>query len=283
MLRRRIFAYAVMMIAGVASGYFILERLRIFRGLLVLAAVAAVICLGAARRYYTVRDRRILTAWLALGFVLFAARYLHYEAACDLIATDGEDVTCTLTGEIISMKERGEGFRMTVDVRGVGRVQADYYGYRDEAEDMNGRRAVLRGILRIPQQADNPGCFDYRTYLRSNGIRYQLKCTGIGPAGAGLSLRGRLKRLMARERDSFLELFTDDEKRAFIKGVIFGDKSEIDEDTLEDFSINATGHILAVSGLHMGFLYALLKVLSGRKRTLAHSLALIAVLWLTER
>ncbi len=51
-----------------------------------------------------------------------------------------------------------------------------------------------------------------------------------------------------------------------MRGILFGEKTEIGEDTLEEFQRNGTAHILAVSGLHIGILYGVLgKVWRGKK------------------
>lgn len=85
-------------------------------------------------------------------------------------------------------------------------------------------------------------------------------------------------RLLYVTRERFLDRFCDDEYRAFVKGTVFGDKSDISEEVMEDFSGNGTGHILAVSGLHTGFLYALLRFVTGRRRNIATAVLIISVL-----
>ena len=51
-----------------------------------------------------------------------------------------------------------------------------------------------------------------------------------------------------------------------MRGILFGEKTEIEEDTLEEFQRNGTAHILAVSGLHIGILYGVLgKLWRGKK------------------
>ena len=79
-------------------------------------------------------------------------------------------------------------------------------------------------------------------------------------------------------REKFLAQIEDEDIRAFITGVVFGDKSQIDEEIRDDFNMNGTGHILAVSGLHTGFLYALLRFLAGKRRTLGLSVLVIMIL-----
>ena len=48
---------------------------------------------------------------------------------------------------------------------------------------------------------------------------------------------------------------------ALLRGVLFGDTDSMDEDMKEDFRRNGTAHILAVSGLHIGLLYAIFRVI----------------------
>ena len=78
-------------------------------------------------------------------------------------------------------------------------------------------------------------------------------------------------------REDFVRHF-DEDTGAFIKGVVFGDKTGIDDSLKEEFNGNQTGHILAVSGLHVGFLYSLLRLLTGRKRTKPAAALIIAIL-----
>ncbi len=80
-------------------------------------------------------------------------------------------------------------------------------------------------------------------------------------------------------KEAFIGHF-DKESGAFIQGVVFGDKEDIDENLKDEFNVNQTGHILAVSGLHVGFLYSLLRILTGRKRTVMTSALIITILLL---
>lgn len=177
------------------------------------------------------------------------------------------------------------GIRIMVYVR-----DEDYY---DPAEII-GRRITAYGTLREPSGADNPGCFDYRIYLRSKGIGYILSARAVDIADQNESycksnvksdfrtirerLQGKYIRTLYSARESFLDRFEDEEVRGFIKGAVFGDKSDISDDVMEDFTGNGTGHILAVSGLHTGYLYSLLRLLTGKRRTVSAAAATIALL-----
>ena len=53
----------------------------------------------------------------------------------------------------------------------------------------------------------------------------------------------------------------DSEYAGLATGMLFGDRSNIDEDIYKDFNSTGIAHILAVSGLHVGFLVTLLMLL----------------------
>ena len=80
-------------------------------------------------------------------------------------------------------------------------------------------------------------------------------------------------------RETFIGHFNE-ETGSFIRGVVFGDKTDISDEMKSDFNGNQTGHILAVSGLHIGFLYSLLRLITGRKRTITASVLIIIILLL---
>ena len=54
------------------------------------------------------------------------------------------------------------------------------------------------------------------------------------------------------------------EKGSIIKGILFGDTTGIDKDTYRIFSIGGYAHILAVSGLHVGIVYAFFDKILGK-------------------
>ena len=63
------------------------------------------------------------------------------------------------------------------------------------------------------------------------------------------------------------------DEKSILKGILLGDKSEIDEEIVTDFSESNISHILAISGLHVSYIIlAITKMLEktqGRKVLLA--------------
>ncbi len=275
----------MMFAAGVSAGFFIFERTRIAGG--------ALIMVGICVMTYTCFDleeteRRRLAAFLAAGFVLFTCRYISY--GCSLISTPAgaeekltPDMITAVSGTADSVTVKGEGLRIVLsdtDVTSSGvKVIVSLYNAGDtDIREIPGRRITAYGKLKEPPGADNPGCFDYRIYLRSRGIGYAFSAKSMEITDEPVPVRARYKRWLFEARENFLDRFGDPQIRAFIKGTVFGDKSDISEETLKDFTDNGTGHILAVSGLHTGFLYSLLRFLQGKRRTLPAAAFVIFIL-----
>lgn len=115
------------------------------------------------------------------------------------------------------------------------------------------------GTAEEPQGRRNPGCFDYRLYLKTVGIERVMQADSMEVAKASGygTLTGKLHVL--REEFIFgLEREIGTETAAMIAGVLFGQTEGMDEDTLEEFRRNGTAHILSVSGLHIGLIYGII-------------------------
>ena len=135
-----------------------------------------------------------------------------------------------------------------------------------DAYDIAGREISVTGPLSIPDGRRNPGCFDYRLYLKGRRIftiadvsRYRLICGRVKrPVLHFLSVcKGRFYRTV--------EPYLTDEEFQLLAGLMFGDTSLMDESMYEQFRLTGIAHVLAVSGLHVGLLYAVvLKLLKGR-------------------
>ena len=66
----------------------------------------------------------------------------------------------------------------------------------------------------------------------------------------------QMQRFVLEKREGFMAaLDCEDQAAAIIRGILFGDTNQMDEELYEDFRQNGTAHVLAVSGLHVGMLY----------------------------
>ncbi len=141
-----------------------------------------------------------------------------------------------------------------------GKLLVKVYG--DEQEFYRyGERLRLRGAIVDPPGRRVPGGFDYAFYLRSQGIdgllypkALQISSLGDGDPGrlpaSAIALRSRLTDVIDRNLPSpAAELLT---------GILFGQRSRLPEEVQASFRNSGVGHLLAVSGLHVGLVAALI-------------------------
>ncbi len=127
-----------------------------------------------------------------------------------------------------------------------------------------------------PVQSYYPmGNFSYVRHLHSHGFTAQTfipyrnwQPQSVSLAGLSYLQRTRLHALKWRERllNHYRSLGLEDQEYAIIAAMTLGDKSKIDRDTKQAFSISGSSHVLALSGLHLGIIYSILTLLFGRSR-----------------
>jgi len=289
MPRRVLASLTIMHIAGISAGYFMFEAMRVPGSFCFIAASCAAVMFAGDPEEGSKRRRLMLAALMLAGFMSFALRYALMEKETSLWT--GRE--CVLSGKVLSAASKED--RLELDVRTDGKngmprkvklmlrnypshPAEDASGKKtyEEAYELTGTSITAGGEFIEPAGADDPGVFDYRLYMRAKGTPLIFRAGGIDVTDEG-GTAASFRRRLFRTREDFVSRF-DDETAGFIRGAVFGDKRELDEDIVKEFNANSTGHILAVSGLHMGFLYALLKALTGRRRTAGISAAIIAVM-----
>ena len=151
---------------------------------------------------------------------------------------------------------------------------------------------LAQGKIKEPRKAGNPGEFDYRDYLKKQGILYVVTCESMEVKGSGYlsDLSGCLQDFFFELRKEALDAVSssfDKASKALTAAVCTGDKSLISEDVRREFKMSCCSHLLAVSGTHFsGFLVCLPMVLNTLKLKrrgafIVHSLFCILIGFLT--
>ncbi len=142
----------------------------------------------------------------------------------------------------------------------MGRVQLFATGHLLHANV--GDRVEVTGRLIEPRTVQNPGGFDYRSYLRRKGIRCLLDVEhpdAVRVLESGTT--GRIARFRARLRDECEAVLVGHLGRRVAPlavSLLLGERSQLPRDIREAFTESGTVHLLAISGLHVGILAALL-------------------------
>ena len=153
--------------------------------------------------------------------------------------------------------------------------------YESEGEkpwNLYQREVTFTGSLELPEARRNPGCFDYRLYLKSQNIFYISSADTIKVSREDESIVYCALRWLIKQRFLFMDTLGKD-ARGLVSGILFGDTSLLEEDVFEDFQNNGTAHVLAVSGLHVGILYAMYKKVFGSRQTFWSVLFLTVLLF----
>ncbi|MHB1686024.1 MAG: DNA internalization-related competence protein ComEC/Rec2 [Ignavibacteriaceae bacterium] len=113
----------------------------------------------------------------------------------------------------------------------------------------------------------NPGEFDYNNYLNSKGISGVLNSYSVKNFLLLNQKEDETKSLIFRVRKNLNQeinsLFAP-QTAALVKGLLLADRSEIDPEAKVDFINSGVMHVLAVSGLHVGFIALIFIFLFGR-------------------
>ena len=124
-------------------------------------------------------------------------------------------------------------------------------------------KVLIKGKIRFPNGQRNPGEFDYRTYLNSKGIFhllyvYRFHDMKITQARDNHILSYNLIYKIREYIDYTISDHFYDQEKAILKGLILGDRNEIQTELKNAFSGTGVMHVLAVSGLHVGFVVVLI-------------------------
>jgi competence protein ComEC len=144
-----------------------------------------------------------------------------------------------------------------------------------------GDRLRVTGQLETPPQLDD---FDYRGYLAHQGIYSTMTYPGIEKleSGQGFPPRQWLYALRSHLSRSLAKVLPEPQA-SLAQGIILGIRSMIPDSLETAFARSGTAHLLAISGLHLGILAAILLSLGvrlfGRRHYIYVWLALV-IIWL---
>ncbi len=131
--------------------------------------------------------------------------------------------------------------------------------WSDSLHVFPGDTLLILGKILQPEPPRNPGAFDYGKYLKTNRISFLLsrdsKIEAILHGNLSLnrwyySLRLKINHIIHRHIDKPFS--------GVMLGLVLGEKGEIDPDIISNYQKLGVVHILAVSGLHVGYVLLIL-------------------------
>lgn len=133
----------------------------------------------------------------------------------------------------------------------------------------------------------NPHQFDYSQYMRNLEVYDQIRISKkeiITTWNGKSTLFGKAQNVRSKMINRLKDVGISDKERAIIQALILGEKKDIDKQLYEEYAAAGAVHILAVSGLHVGILFLILKFLLIPFTWLKHgelirSVLIVMLLW----
>ncbi len=171
-----------------------------------------------------------------------------------------------------NIKQSQYGYRWLVenlDLRSKSSfTEADFqvFFYSKEKYHANvGDTILVTGVFSKFLPIRNPGDFDFRTWAHRQGIYGKL----IQKKGSVVSITSSnqatwlsiLEKIRAGIRAQFQRI-TEGKTPGMLSALILGDKSDVDPELKSSFVETGVIHVLAVSGLHVGYILMILLILT---------------------
>jgi competence protein ComEC len=157
--------------------------------------------------------------------------------------------------EVLHRRAEDVPVRGCVTISTPGVLDAQFYG---------GQSVAVSGVLRLPKEAAADGLFDYREFLKWQGIYYQLDTAGTNDWRLTSMIQSRAgppwsdrfcewgQRILA------LGLPGEDESLRLVWAMALGWKTGLTDEVSASFIQTGTMHIFAISGLHIALIAGIL-------------------------
>lgn len=215
-------------------------------------------------------------SWLIIGMIsLISAGFCAAGLRAHLVAAPvlNEHIDATVEGRIVSLNRSQSGRqRLLLDhltIFGVGdadtpdRVQITLLSAVDAPTVKPGDFVSVLARLGPPGGPVEPGDFDFRRiawFQGLGGIGYARGAPFILPPAGGLSIWDRLTQRLEGWRNAIsvgIKKSLPGENGAIAAAITVGDRGGVSPESIDALRRSNLAHLLAISGLHMGMLTAL--------------------------
>lgn len=141
-----------------------------------------------------------------------------------------------------------------------------------------GNTASVKGLFMKGNNRRNPGEFDYYQYLQGRGISGILYVYNAKDISIVNRHNEKLQSAVFNTRkaiDNEITKLHQPQTAGFIRGQLLADRSNIDYNAVVEFINSGVVHILAVSGLNVGFIVLIIMIVLGRFNVYFRSVLMI--------
>ncbi len=130
----------------------------------------------------------------------------------------------------------------------------------NEANYFPGDILMVRGRVKAIGPPLNPYAFDARAYYKTIGVRIQMNCKGEEILKDRYPINS-ISRLTAQWQNYLSTLVKNNvssQVAQLTNALVWGDRSDMDNDVRDAFADSGAMHVLSVSGMHVAIIYSML-------------------------
>ncbi|RFB17583.1 DNA internalization-related competence protein ComEC/Rec2 [Bacillus sp. HNG] len=220
----------------------------------------------------------ILLTLLLLGFIIFRhhfslivlSLFTLFFFMCLFILIDSTNQTTlapttkTIKAEIVDSPDiNGDKFSVIVNTSQNEKLLMVYY-IQTELEKIQLSQSVQMGLvctfngtLKKPQVSRNPYSFDYQKYLYAQQIHWIFEANTLTPEKCFLQKKWSLGRWLLKIREAGIHQIDshfDGSTAGIIQALIYGERTNIENEIVNSYQSLGLIHLLAISGLHVSLM-----------------------------
>lgn len=187
------------------------------------------------------------------------------------------DTVQTVYGTVKNVQIKDGYSALTVDI-GSENILLRLKNVTDEKTifDLQGRNIKATGKITEAAKARNPFCFNYNRYLCARNIHAIIDVSTF--KFEALKVANPFSHIISVLKGKFFvraKEMMDEQNFSITSGILFGEKSYMEDDLYEQFQTNGIAHVLAVSGLHVGLVYGVINKLFKKKNKTTSIISII--------
>jgi len=206
------------------------------------------------------------TGWIRISYSNIGLKRIEYSVSIY------KDQSVNISGTVQSSNETKNGIKLLVSIleinseehKNIGPINCFVY-HKHKMEVAHGDTIFTSGLFQLFDEPRNPGEFNFRQFFNRKNIFGKIIIHRDTPITVKKSNTKSLDHWVYSTQNKIKSIFgtyLDQNTSGLMAGLILGDKSEINPEIRVSFSDAGVIHILAVSGLHVGYVLMILMIIT---------------------